>query len=149
MKFFRNSEGCQFGTAATMIVSGYLIHGGVGGGWPSVFYVSGGLSIVWFILWAIFLFDKPSDHPRITAEERNYIERSIGGSGGADSQSNDKNMSVPWKDIFLSLPFWAILIGQTGHCWGTLSFEIVNYHHVLCTILQKIVFSFFQAFTLY
>jgi len=69
------------------------------GGWPSVFYcnaivfyyfycllssvfyllfvVIGGASLVWFVLWALFMYDRPSEHPRISPEEKNYIEKSI------------------------------------------------------------------------
>jgi len=69
----------------TMIISGYLIHGDVMGGWPSVFYFFGVVSVVWFVLWTFLMYDKPSDHPRISREERNYIEKSIG--AGARSVS--------------------------------------------------------------
>lgn len=75
---FLTDSGAQFGTAATMVVSGYLIHGGVMGGWPSVFYVMGGISLVWFVFWTMFIYNKPTEHPRISKEELNYIEKSIG-----------------------------------------------------------------------
>ncbi len=66
------------GTAGTMIASGYLIHGNVFGGWPSVFYLIGALTIVWFGLWCLYVYDSPSEHPRISTEELNFIEKSIG-----------------------------------------------------------------------
>jgi hypothetical protein len=34
--------------------------------------------VVWFIFWLLLSFEKPSLHPRITDEERDYIETSIG-----------------------------------------------------------------------
>lgn len=71
-------SGAQFGTAVTMVGSGYLIHAGVMGGWPSVFYVMGGISFIWFIFWTILISNKPSEHPRISEEELNYIQESIG-----------------------------------------------------------------------
>lgn len=40
--------------------------------------VIGGLTIIWFILWAIFVYDSPADHPRISVDELNFIEKSIG-----------------------------------------------------------------------
>jgi ACS family sodium-dependent inorganic phosphate cotransporter-like MFS transporter 5 len=54
------------------------------GGWPSVFYVIGGFSLVWFVLWAVFMYDRPSDHPRISPDEKHYIEKTIGNPSGDD-----------------------------------------------------------------
>ncbi|ODN03400.1 putative inorganic phosphate cotransporter [Orchesella cincta] len=68
--------GAQFGTAVTMVVSGYLIHAGVWGGWPSVFYFIGAFSLLWFILWTMFMYDTPASHPRISDEELMYIQKS-------------------------------------------------------------------------
>lgn len=61
-----------------MIISGYLIDAGVMGGWPSVFYFFGLFTLGWFALWWLFMYNKPSDHPTISKEELNYIEKSIG-----------------------------------------------------------------------
>lgn len=47
-------------------------------GWESVFYVQGGLSLLWYILWLIFIFDTPEDHPRINPDEKKYIMESFG-----------------------------------------------------------------------
>ena len=34
--------------------------------------------VVWFVLWMIFVSDSPAEHPRISDEERDMIEKSIG-----------------------------------------------------------------------
>jgi hypothetical protein len=47
--------------------------------WESIFYVQGALSILWYILWLFFVYDSPSQHPRISRSERHMIESSIGG----------------------------------------------------------------------
>ncbi|CAL8095520.1 unnamed protein product [Orchesella dallaii] len=115
--------GAQFGTAATMIMSGYLIHGNILGGWPSVFYVIGTLTIVWFVLWCFFVYDTPAQHPRISIEELNFIEKSIG------NQTSKVKVPTPWRAILTSMPFWAILVGHIGHAWGlyTLLHELPTY----------------------
>ena len=38
---------------------------------------SGGVGIVWFVLWLFVAFDSPAKHPRVSTEERIYIESSI------------------------------------------------------------------------
>jgi MFS family permease len=35
-------------------------------GWPSVFYVTGSLALIWFICFVLICFEKPNDHPRIS-----------------------------------------------------------------------------------
>jgi ACS family sodium-dependent inorganic phosphate cotransporter-like MFS transporter 5 len=99
--------GAQFGTAVTMVISGYLIHGEVMGGWPSVFYLIGGFSLIWFFLWSFLMYNKPSDHPRISKEERRYIEESIG-----NHSCDEDKTPTPWKEIFCSGPVWAIMVNN-------------------------------------
>ena len=38
---------------------------------------SGAIGLLWFFVWQLAIHGSPSDHPTITAEERDYIEESI------------------------------------------------------------------------
>jgi len=58
-----------------MPICGFLI---ASLGWESVFYVTGAIGIIWSVAWFLLVFDSPSQHPRISTEERRYIEDSIG-----------------------------------------------------------------------
>ena len=40
----------------------------------AVFYITGGFSLIWCILWFIFLSDEPRDHKCIGEKEINFIE---------------------------------------------------------------------------
>lgn len=42
--------------------------------WPSVFYIFGAVGILWFVIWQSQAASSPSVDPRISKEERNYIE---------------------------------------------------------------------------
>lgn len=106
--------GTQFGTAVTMVISGFLIQAGVLGGWPSIFYLIGVFTLVWFIFWMILIHDSPAEHPSISKEEREYIERSIGEGNGKGGNVG----STPWIQIFTSVPFWALIISHVGHGYG-------------------------------
>jgi ACS family sodium-dependent inorganic phosphate cotransporter len=72
----------SLGAAITMPVCGFLISSL---GWESVFYVTGVVGLVWSIAWFFLVFDSPAQHPRISEEERRYIEGAIG-----DATSHDK-----------------------------------------------------------
>ena len=43
-------------------------------GWESVFYVFGVIGLVWFIFWCFLVFDGPDVHPRISEEEKAFIQ---------------------------------------------------------------------------
>ncbi|CAH1796872.1 unnamed protein product [Owenia fusiformis] len=82
-------------------------------GWQSVFYVSGTVAIVWFVLWAFIVSDSPAEHPSITTEELEYIHQNIGFSG-----KQAKQQTIPWLAIFTSGPVWAIVVAHFVENWG-------------------------------
>ncbi|XP_060604620.1 sialin-like isoform X2 [Ruditapes philippinarum] len=108
--------GAQVGNVITFPLAGLLCKYGFAGGWPSIFYVLGILSFVWFVLWMFFVSDTPSQHKRITKAERNYIKHALKDSVNSDG---DKKLDVPWKGMALSMPVIAILVANITTDWGT------------------------------
>ncbi|XP_063242977.1 sialin [Bacillus rossius redtenbacheri] len=115
-QFMSNMMASSLGAAITMPVCGYLI---AAVGWQSVFYVTGLVGVAWSVVWFLVVFDSPAQHPRISREERETIEKAIGGSA-----SHSRPKSVPWRQIFTSMPVWAIVITHTASIFGY--FTIVN-----------------------
>jgi len=104
-------SGNQMGTIIGMPLVGILCKSSLFGGWPSVFYVYGIIGIIWFILWSFFCFDRPDNHPRISAAERDFIKESLGKEKGT------KIPPTPWKQIFTSVPVWALIVTHTCFNW--------------------------------
>lgn len=133
-KFIANMMASSLGAAMTMPLCGYLI---ASIGWPSVFYVTGGIGLVWSVAWFFLIFDSPAQHPRIDPLEREQIENKIAeGAGGR----RPKPKSVPWIAIFTSGPVWAIIITHACSVFGY--FTVVNQlpsymHHVLNFDIKK------------
>ncbi|KAH6937103.1 hypothetical protein HPB50_025564 [Hyalomma asiaticum] len=71
-------SGGQIGTVVAMPVSGLLCDSTFLGGWPAAFYVFGLAGVVWFVFWALLAYNSPQEHPRISDEERIYIETNQG-----------------------------------------------------------------------
>lgn len=96
-------------------------------GWESVFYVMGGLSLIWTVLWVWLVQDTPSKQPLISNEERNYIETSLGTV--YDHEKTKPKKAVPWKKVFTSVPFYAILIAHicSNFGWYMLLIELPFY----------------------
>lgn len=78
--------GMTLGTLICMPLSGILASEV---SWESVFYVQGGLSLLWYVLWLVFVFDSPSRHPRISNKEKKFIEEAIGQLSGKKSGDDE------------------------------------------------------------
>jgi len=39
--------------------------------------IAGVVGVIWSIMWFFLVYDSPSQHPRISAEEREYIEKTL------------------------------------------------------------------------
>lgn len=81
-------------------------------GWKYGFYAPGALAFIITIFWYIIVADSPADHPRITAYERDYIQKSLG-----DTISKEKRFP-PIGSVLTSIPFYALLILHYGSLWG-------------------------------
>ncbi|XP_076085056.1 sialin-like [Mytilus galloprovincialis] len=104
--------GSMLGTVVTFSVSGVLCESGFDNGWGSIFYLTGGLTLIWVFLWFFLTRDTPNDHPRISVIERNYIITNI------EYNANKRTGKVPWVAMAKSVPLWAIIIGHTCSNWG-------------------------------
>lgn len=126
-------SGSQLGIVVMLSVSGVIAASTLG--WPGIFYISGGSGVLWSILFAIFGSNSPAEYKftSMTKEERDYIE-SMPGS------SNEKQRTTPWKSIFKSKPFWALLISHCAQNWGF--WTLVTTYLLDLTNTSANVFSF-------
>lgn len=102
-------NGANFGTIISIPLTGFLCSLNFMGGWPLSFYIFGISGIVWCFFWWWLVFDTPQSHPRISLDERLYIEKCL----RKDDNELDNfraNDPVPWKSIATSVPLWALLI---------------------------------------
>ncbi|GAB0094293.1 major facilitator superfamily transporter 3 [Sergentomyia squamirostris] len=106
--------GTALGTVISMLMAGQLA---AAWGWESVFYVMGFLSIAWMLLWIWLVQDTPSKQALISQEERDLITSSLG-SDREGNHHGEKKPPVPWKSVFGSTAFLAILVAHTCSNWG-------------------------------
>ncbi|CAG2053631.1 unnamed protein product [Timema podura] len=102
------------GTLLAMFTAGTIV---TTFGWQGAFYINGSLTLPFFISWMYFMYDSPSQHPRISEEEINYLLRS----------TNMDNMVVPvapWLEIITNLPLWAHISVNLAVAW--ISFTIAT-----------------------
>ncbi|XP_036331387.1 putative inorganic phosphate cotransporter isoform X2 [Rhagoletis pomonella] len=117
-------SGAQFGTVVMIATSGVLASSSMG--WPSIYYFSGGIGIVWAVIWFFWGAGSPADSKLISPEEKKFIEQSIGNSSSDD---HSVPASVPWLKFFASPAFLVLILVHSTHNWGfwTLLTEIPTY----------------------
>lgn len=90
--------------------------------WETAFVVTGAIGFIWVALW-LFFFRLPSEHPKITEEERQYILE-----GQEPSHKLDKS-KPSMKHIVKRKEFWGIAIPKflAEPAWQTFNFWIPLY----------------------
>lgn len=104
-------SGLPFGNVVCLSISGYL---GYYYDWPSIFYASGVLGIVWGIFHAAVGSESPETCSRITHEEREYMKQSF---QAANKEINQIRSAVPWKEIIFSGPVIALAVTAWCNYW--------------------------------
>jgi len=99
-------SGCYIGTVFALGLGGII---GRAINWEAIFYIFGAFGIVWCLLWFLFVYETPSEHATILADEKNYLETSVCQPGSS---------RVPWLQIIKSPPVWAIIFAHFAENWG-------------------------------
>jgi len=89
--------------------------------WQSAFVISGGLGLIWVVLWLLF-YRSPSQHPWLSTKERDYIE------SGQEKSLNYVGKPSIWQ-IIRQRNFWGIALPRflADPTWATLSFWLPSY----------------------
>lgn len=119
-------QGGFVGVVVGLLVSGKLAASDFLGGWPSVFYVFGAATIVWFTMWTLLTSDKPETHRFISAFE---IKRIQNGLSSGQQKNEAIRPRLPWKSILISAPVWAYVCTTFGFLYlqYTLITELPTY----------------------
>ncbi|CAG0923314.1 unnamed protein product [Notodromas monacha] len=100
--------GSPMGTILTLAQGGVMMRAW---GWESIFYFYGGLTVIWFVAWFFLVSDSPENHPYISKEEKLFILATL-------SKEKKTILTMPWRQILTSVPFWALLVTHMGHNLG-------------------------------
>ncbi|XP_045529484.1 putative inorganic phosphate cotransporter [Pieris brassicae] len=103
--------GSQIGNVAGSYFSGLIMHQS---SWENVFYLFGGVGLVWFAAWIIFCYSSPNTHPYISDCEKKYLNENVESLSNNEVRLNP----VPWRALVRSVPLWALIIAGIGHDWG-------------------------------
>lgn len=79
--------------------------------WQAPFYFYSICGLLWYFGWLRLVFERPRLHPKITIEEMNYIESSIG-------ENDPTKSSTPFKKMAKSMPVYAIIVANFCRSWN-------------------------------
>ncbi|MGO2658161.1 MFS transporter [Mycetocola reblochoni] len=107
-----------FGSAVGGIIVTALI--GWTGGWRWAFIITGALTIVTAVVYAMYLRDTPEEHPRVNEAELAHIR--------SDADVADEAASGPLPRVasyLRSTSFWSLMLGRLG--WATVWWGIISW----------------------
>ncbi|XP_059045429.1 putative inorganic phosphate cotransporter [Achroia grisella] len=104
--------GAQIGNIAGSYFSGLVMHNG---SWEDVFYLFGGIGLIWFVLWTMLCYSTPNTHPFISDSEKQFLNENVDALKHTKAQKMDP---TPWKALLRSVPLWALIVAGIGHDWG-------------------------------
>ncbi|OZC09480.1 hypothetical protein X798_03437 [Onchocerca flexuosa] len=81
--------------------------------WCAPFYFFGVAGIVWFLIWFAVSAPTPEKSKSISDDEKRFIIEQV----GQVTSSPATLTTIPWKEILLSLPVWAIVISNFCRSW--------------------------------
>lgn len=90
-------------------------------GWRSSFLFTGGLDVIWLVLWLSF-YRPPSEHKLLTKQERALIEA---------GRSEEPNVPIRYSQLLTKRPAWAFLMGKflTDPVWWFYLYWVPGFLH--------------------
>lgn len=108
--------GATLGNVIGSSIAGYMSQHGFAGGWPSAFYVSAIICLIGFAFWTPLTKSLPDQSPFVSSCELTLIRDGRLGGDGMKTKSVARKM--PWRKIFSSGPFLALLCCKFMHAFS-------------------------------
>jgi MFS family permease len=83
-------------------------------GWPYLFYICGGLGVLWSVVWQLTVYSTPEEHPTINQAEFDHIL--TGRAVAADGSLVVRD--TPWRTIFTNPATLALIYVSFAINWG-------------------------------
>lgn len=80
-------------------------------GWRPAFLATGTFSLLW-IIWWVWKYRRPQEHPRISVEERAFIEGDDPGSAVTHETSAVAAAKIPWTSLLRFRQTWAFAVAK-------------------------------------
>ena len=111
------NAGANVGAILTPIVVPYIVVT-LALGWRAAFVITGAFSLIWLVAW-VWIYRRPSEHPRVSPAELAYI----------DSDPADAGEPIAWGRLLGYRETWAFAIGKflTDPIWWLYLFWLPDF----------------------
>lgn len=99
-------SGSYVGTVVSLPLCGALAQYA---GWHSVFYVTGGVALIWCVFWSRMVSESPMGDAAMSKAERDFLAKTVPAARSA---------RIPWRQALTSAPVWAIVAAHFSENWG-------------------------------
>ncbi|TKR82491.1 hypothetical protein L596_016211 [Steinernema carpocapsae] len=92
-------------------------------GWPSIFYLFGGLGVLWLVIWYFAACNRPNDSKIMPDAEKIYLNIQLNSQHSGTSSKKLSSAPTPWKNMLVSPPMLANLLCQFAFNFSTTMFQ--------------------------
>ncbi|KAE9552707.1 hypothetical protein FO519_004073 [Halicephalobus sp. NKZ332] len=82
------------------------------GGWPLIFYLAGGLGIIWIVFWKCFATTFPSGSKFLSREEKDFLYETNEKNFTTFKQRKESGLKMPLKKMVFSTATLAVVMAQ-------------------------------------
>lgn len=87
--------------------------------WEYIFYVWGGIGMVWVFIYIFTVYDSYQEVPSMTEKEVVIMDAYY-----EEVSKKIRVVAIPWKKLLRSRPVWASILAQVGHDWGVFALVV-------------------------
>ncbi|GMT07588.1 hypothetical protein PENTCL1PPCAC_29762, partial [Pristionchus entomophagus] len=98
------TSGLQFAAGGASLLAAQICRSTTLQGWPSIFYIFGVVTLVFVVVWLIFVNDRPSASRWTSENEKKYLEEHI-----VAPKKKPSLRTSPWCALATSLPVHSIM----------------------------------------
>ncbi|GMR62046.1 hypothetical protein PMAYCL1PPCAC_32241 [Pristionchus mayeri] len=99
------TSGIQLAAGGASLIAAQICRSTALHGWPSIYYIFGSVTLVFVVIWFIFVNDRPSENRWTSEAEKMYLEEQI-----VAPKKKPSLRTSPWRGIATSSPVHSVMI---------------------------------------
>ncbi|XP_044252850.1 sialin-like [Tribolium madens] len=113
--------GLFFGLSTGAIGTKFIVQSS--GDWTTPFYVFGAIGIILTLVWELWVFPNPHKDPRITPEEKQYLDQEM------HEIIDHRRKSIPYVAIITSFQVWIMILAHISNrfVWNITGVSLPDY----------------------
>ncbi|GMT36471.1 hypothetical protein PFISCL1PPCAC_27768, partial [Pristionchus fissidentatus] len=99
------TSGLQFAAGGASMLAAQICRSTTLHGWPAIFYIFGAVTLIFVVVWFVFVNDRPSESRWTSEAEKKYLEECI-----VAPKKKPSLRTSPWRALATSMPVHSIML---------------------------------------